>query len=144
MEQVLPAKVQSLASSYIRVLADMALVIRDCTGSLPWVLYAVAKCNTQVSVKPTQVACSIQQLAAYVTEKQGTQRDGSGHILITFAFGNAASILKHRHWSLALTEFRSSVKAETIPGRPWYPWADSVLVFAPHEQSQVVYELQCS
>lgn len=31
--------------------------------------------------------------------------------------------------------------SEIIPGRPW---AGSVLVFAPQEQSQVVYELQCS
>lgn len=35
MEQVLPAKVQSLGYSYIRALADMTLAIRDCTGSLP-------------------------------------------------------------------------------------------------------------
>ena len=105
MEQVLPVKVQSLGYSYIRAFADMALVIRDCTGSLSWALYAVAKCNTQVSINPTQVARSIQQLAAYVTEKQGTQRDGNGHILIIFAFANVASILKRRHWSLALTAF---------------------------------------
>lgn len=108
MEQVLPAKVQSLGYSYISALADMALAIRDCTSFLLWVLYTMAKCNTQVSFKAAQVAHSIQPLAAYVTGKQGTQREARGHILITFVFGNAASTLKCRHWSLALIEFHQT------------------------------------